>query len=234
MENKKNCTERIIFCIDLNNEMDSLDFSRGASNKKNYPTRLDLIKCALRIFVNTKQKINPNHEYGIIALTDGAIWYQDLTTDVDIFAKKLNSLQSQGEYNSCNLNSLFELLNTKFPEIVTASTSPPKVIYRTILIYGRSNVIPSLQRSALIKRVLSSPVFYFDALYLHSKPSKDTCPQEIYDFITEIECNAHIQYFFENSTSLRKFFLHCTHLLAHPLQRQEQDTFKTLLSELPQ
>ncbi len=38
------------------------------------PTRLDVIKAALRIFVQTKQRMNANHEFGLCVLTEGAIW----------------------------------------------------------------------------------------------------------------------------------------------------------------
>jgi len=47
--------------------------------------------------------------------------------------------------------------------------------------------------------------------------------------ITEIEGKDHNSFFFENSTSIRKFHMHVAHLLAHPLQRPDQATFKTIL-----
>lgn len=41
---------------------------------KKGPTRFDLVKSALKMFMQTKQKINPQHEFAIIALTESAIW----------------------------------------------------------------------------------------------------------------------------------------------------------------
>jgi len=228
---KRNCAEKIIFCIDLCKEVDSLDFCRGG---KKSPTRLDLIKQALRIFVFTKQKMNPNHEFAICVLTETTIWYQDLTTDVDIFSKKLMQLQVQGDFTSFNVSSIFDVINTKFPDILAAPQfkSTAAAAYRAILIYSRSNSIPHFEpnQHKLTSDLLDAPNFFFDALYLHSKPSKENRPQDVYDFITEIEGKDHISYFFENSTSMRKFHLHVAHLLCHPLQRPEQSAYSTSLA----
>jgi hypothetical protein len=74
---------------------------------------------------------------------------------------------------------------------------PPQVVYRVIFIYSRSNVIPFFQGArerrmenrddgggateivppALVQQLLDAPNFFFDALYLHSKPSKENRPQ---------------------------------------------------------
>jgi len=203
-----------------------LDFSRGS---KNHPTRLDLIKAALKLFVQTKQKMNPEHEFGICVLADTTFWYQDLSTDCDSFVKKLNNLQSQGDYNLFDISTLFELLNARFPEIATSDKTRGtcEYIYRVIFIYCRSVTMPVGFPSTLGLKMLDSPIFFFDALYLHSKPSKDNRPQEVYDFITEIEGKDHNSFYFENSTSIRKFHLHVAHLLAHPFQRPDQASFKT-------
>jgi len=221
--------EKIIFCVDLSNEVESLDFCRGL--KKTHPTRLDLIKTALKLFINTKQKMNPEHEFGICVLTSTATWYQDLTTDIEALTKKISHLQPQGDFPTFDISSLFELLNTKFPDIVLSSHTRTTCehVYRVIFIYCRSATLPTGFPSNISLKILDCPLFFFDALYLHSKPSKDNKPQDVYDFITEIEGKDHHAYYFENSTSIRKFHLHAAHLLAHPLQRPEQSAFKTVL-----
>jgi len=185
---------------------------------------------SLKLFVHTKQKMNPEHEFAICVLTNVAIWYQDLTTDVELFSKKLNNLQAQGDYPSFDISTLFDLINAKFSDVLSGKTRATcDHVYRVIFIYCRSATLPSGFPSALCMKILDSPTFFFDALYLHSKPAKDNRPQEVYDFITDIEGKDHICYYFENSTSIRKFHLHVAHLLAHPLQRPDQSAFKTVL-----
>ena len=86
-----------------------------------------------------------------------------------------------------------------------------------------SNLFSTLLPFSLV-RFLHSATLIADALYLHSKPGKDNKPQEVYDFITEIEGKDHSPYFFENSTSIKRFTRHLASLLAHPLQRAEQNS----------
>jgi len=173
--------------------------------------------------------MNPEHEFGICILTERTIWYQDPTNDVEVFIKKLNSLQSQGEFLNFDVGSLFETVNSKFPDILSGQSTSAEHVYRLILIYARSATMPSGFPSSLSSKLLDSTKLYLDALYLHSKPSRENRPQEIYDFLTEIEGKDHTSYFFENSTSIRKFHLHMSHLLAHPYQRPEQVSFKSEL-----
>jgi len=137
-------------------------------------------------------------------------------------------LQAQGDYPTFDISSLFDLINLKFPDILlsTHNRSTCEYIHRVIFIYARSATLPIGFPSNLSMKLLDSPIFFFDALYLHSKPSKDNRPQDVYDFITEIEGKDHNSYYFENSTSIRKFHLHMAHLLAHPLQRPEQAAYK--------
>jgi len=224
---KRNCPEKRVFCVDLCGEMDSLDFARGKSS----PTRLDLVKSALRLFVYTKQKINQDHEFALVLLTEKANWFLDLTTDLELFCKKLTAIQTQGEWSGFDLASLFDLMRVKFPEILsTQNISATHYTYRAIFLYSRSDTIPSFpsQQTKMCQQVLDSPIFFFDILYLHSKPGRDNKPQDVYDFITELEGKDHNPYFFENSTSSRKFLAHMSHLLAHPLQRPPE--YKTSLT----
>jgi len=164
-------------------------------------------------------------------LTDKANWCLDFTADLDLFTKKLLSLQSQGDFGTFDLTSLFELIKTKSPEILqTQNISTVQCMYRVIFLYSRSSVTPHFQPQfvQMCQQILDSPIFFFDVLYLHSKPSKENKPQDVYDFITEIEGKDHIPYFFENSTSARKFYNHMSHLLAHPFQRPQE--YKTSLT----
>mmetsp|Transcript_27474 Transcript_27474/g.38752 ORF Transcript_27474/g.38752 Transcript_27474/m.38752 type:complete len:228 (+) Transcript_27474:60-743(+) len=223
---KRNCPEKIIFCVDLHTEMNSLDFAR---NQKKPLSRMDVVKSAIKSLVIAKQKINTDHEYGIIVLTDQAIWYQDPTEDVDTFMKALSTLEPQQEFNSFSMTSLFDIIREHFPKITSDSMSLSDPVYRVIFIYGRSSITPRFDNTSHTA-ILDSPQFFFDCCYLHSKPASNNCPQDVFDFITEVEGKNHIGYFFENSTSLRKFQPNFASLLAHPLQRPEQGALKMTLS----
>eukprot|EP01121_Diplochlamys_sp_Union-15-3_P005267 TRINITY_DN15596_c0_g1_i1.p1 TRINITY_DN15596_c0_g1~~TRINITY_DN15596_c0_g1_i1.p1 ORF type:complete len:241 (-),score=29.38 TRINITY_DN15596_c0_g1_i1:19-741(-) len=214
--------ERIIFCIDLHEEIDS-EFNRQRGKKF---SRLDHLKICLRLFAYTKSKMSQKHEFAICCLTTNTIWYQDFTNDLDLLSTKLQRLDSQGKHNSFDLSSVFKVISEKCPEILSTQEKPgvlPEFIYRAIFIYSRSATFPTLNSpDELLKQMFDAPYFYFDTLYLHSKPDKNTKPQEIYDFLTEhLERDEKISYVFENSTNTKRFFLNFGQLLAHPLQRGE-------------
>jgi len=103
----------------------------------------------------------------------------------------------------------------------------PDFIYRVIFVYSRSNVIPEfIPGDTTHQQFLKSPLFFFDALYLHAKQTKENNPQEVYDFITDIEGQDEKSYFFETSISNKRLQQNIATLLAHPLQRPAQGEFK--------
>jgi hypothetical protein len=71
-------------------------------------TRLDIVKKNIAIFVHTKRKMNLNHEFALGVLTEGAIWVNDFTNDVDSFLSKLIQLKTLGKFESFNMSSVFE------------------------------------------------------------------------------------------------------------------------------
>eukprot|EP01119_Soliformovum_irregulare_P011383 TRINITY_DN2839_c0_g1_i2.p2 TRINITY_DN2839_c0_g1~~TRINITY_DN2839_c0_g1_i2.p2 ORF type:complete len:117 (-),score=20.92 TRINITY_DN2839_c0_g1_i2:477-827(-) len=105
-----NTPEKIIFCVDVSAEVDSLDFAKTA--KKVGMTRLDCIKTAIRTFVYLKQKMNSEHQFGLMYVTDVPTWVQDPTDDGELFLRKVNALQSRGDFKSLDLSSVFELVYT--------------------------------------------------------------------------------------------------------------------------
>jgi len=179
-------------------------------------TALTLQGRAANLVLNEVTK-QPNLE------ADVALMHQDLTADLELFARKLEQLSSQGNYSSFDLSSIFALISSKFPEILrTSQKNPPETIYRVIIIYSRSSVMPFWDNKQVNQELLDCPNFFLDCLYLHAKVGSDNDPQGIYDFLTEIEGKDHFPYFFETSTSQSKFYHHMTELIAHPNQRPNQ------------
>jgi len=246
--------ERIIFCIDVDSEMDSTEISKA---KRGNATRLDLVKLSIRYFIFMKQKMNAADQFAICTLTSGTVWFQDLTSDEDLLLRKITALQTQESFPSFDMGSLFEIINMKFPflaqeqcttdstisstNISNCSKPPFDCVYRVIFIYSRSNVIPHFEYDRAKKmrdNILRAPNFFFDLIYLHAKPSHDNRPQDVYDFLVSkgleesaIDDESENSYMFENSLSQIKFLKNFTYLLAHPLQRPKQSSaLRTFLS----
>jgi hypothetical protein len=220
--------ERIIICLDLTEESNGHDFSKT----KKGATRFDVIKNCLRIWVVTKSKINNKHEFAICILGDVCIWYQDFTANADQIINIINKLECQGKSDKFDMSTIFSTINEKAPDILHPRSSQPPFIYRALLVYCRSTVIPQfLTGKELAQQMLDTRAFFFDGMYLHSKPSKENKPQEVYDAITELESDATSKtaYFFENSTNIKRFHLNMAQMIAHPLQRPDQGDFKPLV-----
>jgi len=221
------CPERIIFCVDVCEEMGGTEYSRGVKKE----TRLDHLKQTVKAFVLSKNRMNTKHEFAIAMLTETTIWHTDFTADIELFLKRFQSLKTGEDFTKYNISSLFYMLKDKFPNIVEWKPrfpyDSPEFVYRALFVYSRSNVIPEfIPGDTTHTQFIKSPLFYFDALYLHAKQTKDNNPQDVYDFITDIEGDADKSYFFETSVSSKRLQQNVAKLLAHPLQRPAQGDFK--------
>jgi len=170
--------------------------------------------------------MNSKHEFAICLIKETTAWYQDFTSDLEVFISKLMKLESQGKWNNFDMSSLFQIINDKCTDILSVPKRPgvlPEFTYRVILFYSRSSTLPVWSSgNKLATEMLEAPYFFFDAMYIHSKPEKNTKPQEVYDFITDLESENKVGYFFENSTNTKRLYSNMAQLLAHPMQRPEQ------------
>ncbi|KAL4194484.1 hypothetical protein AMTRI_Chr05g68910 [Amborella trichopoda] len=102
-----------------------------------------------------------------------------------------------------------------------------------ILIYCRSSVVPEFHWSE------NQKLFTFDAMYLHEKPSRDNCPQKVYDALVDAleRVSEYEGYIVESGVGLaRVLFRHMCVLLSHPQQRCLQDDLdipKSLTKKAP-
>eukprot|EP01097_Dermamoeba_algensis_P012010 TRINITY_DN953_c0_g1_i4.p1 TRINITY_DN953_c0_g1~~TRINITY_DN953_c0_g1_i4.p1 ORF type:complete len:305 (+),score=76.55 TRINITY_DN953_c0_g1_i4:35-916(+) len=207
--------ERFIFCLDLSEESNGLEFSKTLNKKV---TRLDLVKLHLRLFVQTKQRLCHLHEYAIMAITDVAIWYQDFTSNVEEVLNNINNIHTIAQFTSFNMSTLFQLLNDKVN--LKQNNIRPEFVYRIVFIYSRSSCIPHYNEGCMLqKETMASPFVIYDACYLHEKASKDNKPQEIYDVVSAIENVDENSYTSETVSSCAKLNYFFCLLLAHALQR---------------
>ncbi|MCO5607802.1 hypothetical protein L7F22_062003 [Adiantum nelumboides] len=143
----------------------------------------------------------------------------NFTNDIDLINNSVRNLCSSGSFSCCDLSSLFQVAKSLARKSQTQSR-----IFRVILIYCRSDVVPAYPSNWPPNQV----AFTFDALYLHNKPTQENCPQQVYDALVEALERVSLGegYIYESGSGLtRILFKQMCCLLAHPQQRCGQDDF---------
>jgi len=137
-------------------------------------------------------------------------------------------LETQGKFASLDLSSVFLTLKENLPNVLTTDLLS-EAIYRCILIYGRSTSVPTFKGDQTVfKQLQDAPRFFLDVMYMHQKQTNENSPQDIFDKLSDLESELETKtnYFFESSTSLKRFQANFAQFIAHPLQREVQDKFK--------
>jgi len=254
LEREKPCIkpfipERILFCVDIDDEMLGDELSNRAGllpgGKKN--SRMHHIKQILRMFIYSKMRMSQVHEFALCVLTTETHWVCDFTNDSEKIMKAISNVKTAGSHATFNISSVFELAKNKFPifwprgeRAIFSRSELEDFVYRIIMIYSRSNVEPQFitsPKQTLFPQIMSHPLLFFDALYIHSKPSSSNKVQSIYDTITDIVVNEKEgedgrSYFFEASTNIKRLYSHFATLLVNPLQRPlDQNKFCSELTQ---
>ncbi|KAH9303219.1 hypothetical protein KI387_014802, partial [Taxus chinensis] len=211
--------EDIILCIDTDRQMETEMKSMGAKGQA--LTRMDSVKQAILLFVHAKLAINPNHRFTLASLGHSATWrLREFTNDIGKIRVAVTGLAADALYLRSDLTHLFKMAATE----AKSSRAQCRTL-RVVLIYCRSSIVPDYPSHW----PESQRLFCLDVLYLHDKPSRDNCPQKVYDALVDaLECvSEHEGYIFENGAGLTRvlFQLTCI-LLSHPQQRCPQDDIK--------
>ncbi|ERN15401.1 uncharacterized protein LOC18443690 [Amborella trichopoda] len=224
--------EDILFCIDVDREAHSeMKASSSKSTQNHHPpiTRLDAIKQSLILFIHCKLTMNPNHRFAFAALSHSASCIRkEFSGDVDAAMASISSLTADSLYIRADLTQLFKMAAHE----AKRSRSQSRIL-RVILIYCRSSVVPEFHWSE------NQKLFTFDAMYLHEKPSRDNCPQKVYDALVDAleRVSEYEGYIVESGVGLaRVLFRHMCVLLSHPQQRCLQDDLdipKSLTKKAP-
>ena len=168
--------------------------------------------------------MSSKHEIALCIATEEAEWLADFTSDADALVRLILNLAPRTiNFPSFDISSLFAQVeaHAPLPEVDAETGAPPHVV-RAVLFYGRSAAKPSYTMFPdLVPSMMDNPAFFFDALYLHQKPSATADPQGVFDALTAIDTRGTDSYFLEDSKNLRRMILHVTMLLAHPLQRTD-------------
>ncbi|XP_052210831.1 uncharacterized protein LOC127813740 [Diospyros lotus] len=220
-------SEDILFCIDSDTE--SLVEMKVTGPNGRPITRLDSIKQAIRLFINAKLSINPDHRFAFASLSKSASWLRkEFTSEVESAMAAFRGLTVESSSGHADLTQLFRMADHE-----AKKSRAQNRILRVILIYCRSSVQPRHQWP------VNQKLFTFDVIYLHDKPGPDNCPQKVYDAL--VDALEHVTeyegYIFETGQGLsRVLFRHMCVLLSHPQQRCLQDNIdipKSLTKKSP-
>lgn len=223
-----NCQEKIILCLDVCKEMESMSFRRR--NGKNMAS-IDVVKKALGIFFQTKHMINPLHEFALMFLDTSSAWMCDFTNNPNKMLTILEDMTKLVESETCDLSSIFDEIkkHVEIPCINVSSGVKPPYVVRVILIYGRSNCIPhQLNRKPHHKAMEQSNCFCIDVLYIHDPPSAENNCEKIFDVLCDLDDRG-TSYVLEVSKNPTKVYDCMAQLLAHPLQRCLQQDVSYIL-----
>ncbi|XP_003978106.1 BRISC and BRCA1-A complex member 1 isoform X1 [Takifugu rubripes] len=233
-----NCPEKVIICLDLSDEMSLPKLESFNGSKTN---ALNICQKMIEMFVRTKHKIDKRHEFALVVVNDDALWLSGFTSD----PRELCSCLYDLETNVCESFNLEDLLNVirqkiELPLMENVQTIPPPYVVRTVLIYSRHAGQLQFNPSEVLSKMLQSPYFFFDVVYLHNgvEEQGDEASWRENDFSF---CNLDSKgmcYRFEVSMSGPAIELHncMAKLLAHPLQRpfQSHASYSLLEGEDPQ
>lgn len=218
---KVNCPEKIVICIDLSSDMESLPFKLGDGSRY---SPLYMIKRVVEIFVYSKHRIDRRHQFALVVLHESALWLRNFTNDPKEICNVLEDVTETKQCDTCDFSSLFEAITEKvdLPVVALPEILPPPFVLRTILIYCQSNVVPEfLNGLEEFKKLQQSSYFFLDVLYIHGPPSNNNKCQEIYEFLCDLD-EKYTSYIFEVTRNTTKLHNCMAKLLAHPLQRPFQ------------
>ncbi|KAM6921392.1 BRISC and BRCA1-A complex member 1 [Xenentodon cancila] len=233
-----NCPEKVIICLDLSEEMSlpKLESFNGAKTNA-----LNISQKMIEMFVRTKHKIDKRHEFALVVINDDALWLSGFTSD----PRELCSCLYDLETNVCESFNLEDLLNVirqkiELPSMENVQTIPPPYVVRTVLIYSRHAGPLQFNPSEAVGKMLQSPYFFFDVVYLHNgveEQGDETSWRDNYTSFCNLDSKG-MCYRFEVSLSGPAIELHncMAKLLAHPLQRpfQSHASYSLLEGDDPQ
>ncbi|KAJ8657713.1 hypothetical protein O0I10_006528 [Lichtheimia ornata] len=221
-------TRRIIFCIDVTDEMnETMGPSIDGSIEQTLlltTSRLETVQFLVKRYVAMNSMISPQDSYGIILLAEEATWYMDFTKDIGLISSAVDVLQTTSRGNKqFDADSLFNVIENH-TDLVN-----PDIYTQVLVFYGRTENVP-LCRTNIAKSICGYPQFVLDVLFIHGPVSgrEENC-QRVYDFWIETSKRG---WFFEfarlGRSALTKTMAQLT---AHPLQRGDQDKIAEPLHE---
>ncbi|KPP79215.1 BRISC and BRCA1-A complex member 1-like [Scleropages formosus] len=233
-----NCPEKVIICLDLSEEMSLQKLESFNGSKTN---ALNISQKMIEMFVRTKHRIDKRHEFALVVVNDDAMWLSGFTSD----PRELCSCLYDLDTNACESFSILPFLHihlqkTELPLMENIQTIPPPFVVRTLLIYSRHAGQLHFNPSEAVSKMLQSPYFFFDVIYLHNgvdEHGDEGSWKDIYASFGNLDSKG-MCYRFEVSLCGPAIELHncMAKLLSHPLQRpfQSHASYRLLEGDEPQ
>uniref|UniRef100_A0A3B4WGG2 BRISC and BRCA1-A complex member 1 n=1 Tax=Seriola lalandi dorsalis TaxID=1841481 RepID=A0A3B4WGG2_SERLL len=236
-----NCPEKVIICLDLSEEMSLPKLESFNGSKTN---ALNISQKMIEMFVRTKHKIDKRHEFALVVVNDDALWLSGFTSDPRELCSCLYDLETNVCESFTEGHPIFSCLSSRqkieLPLMENVQTIPPPYVVRTVLIYSRHAGQLQFNPSEAVSKMLQSPYFFFDVVYLHNgveEQGDETSWRDNYTSFCNLDSKG-VCYRFEVSLSGPALELHncMAKLLAHPLQRpfQSHASYSLLEGEDPQ
>ncbi|KAJ0032762.1 hypothetical protein NQD34_002843 [Periophthalmus magnuspinnatus] len=238
-----NCPEKVIICLDLSEEMSLPKLESFNGSKTN---ALNISQKMIEMFVRTKHKIDKRHEFALVVVNDDALWLSGFTSDPRELCSCLYDLETNVcesftcpyiptyFFNTCSRQKI------ELPMTENVQTIPPPYVIRTVLIYSRQAGPLQFNPSEAVSKMLQSPYFFFDVVYLHNgmdEQGDETSWRENYTSFCNLDSKG-MCYRYEVSLCGPAIELHncMAKLLSHPLQRpfQSHASYSLLEGEEPQ
>uniref|UniRef100_A0A3P8WMY5 BRISC and BRCA1-A complex member 1 n=1 Tax=Cynoglossus semilaevis TaxID=244447 RepID=A0A3P8WMY5_CYNSE len=232
----------VIICLDLSEEMSLPKLESFNGSKTN---ALNISQKMIEMFVRTKHKIDKRHEFALVVVNDDALWLSGFTSDPRELCSCLYDLETNGNKTHSLLLTSFLILFSRrqkieLPLTENVQTIPPSYVVRTVLVYSRNAGQLQFNPSEAVSKMLQSPYFFFDVVYLHNgveEQGDETSWRDNYTSFCNLDSKG-MCYRFEVSLSGPAIELHncMAKLLAHPLQRpfQSHASYSLLEGDEPQ
>lgn len=223
-----NCPEHIILVVDVCKEEGNTPYKLADGTKF---SALYMVKRALTLFLQNKHAIDIRHKFALVVLHESPIWLHDFTNNPKEIISELDDIDDALATSHCDLSLLFDLIaqQISLPSCSNPAVAPPPCVYRTILLYGRSQCLPQfLEGKGVFTHLIQSPHFFLDVLYMHEAPCDDNKCEGIFDILCGLD-ESGWSYVLEVSRNATKLHNHCGSLLAHPLQRPTQKDLRYTL-----
>ncbi|KAJ0065751.1 hypothetical protein NL108_017796, partial [Boleophthalmus pectinirostris] len=157
-----------IICLDLSEEMSLPKLESFNGSKTN---ALNISQKMIEMFVRTKHKIDKRHEFALVVVNDDALWLSGFTSDPRELCSCLYDLETNvcESFKSTSLYfHTFSRQKIELPMMENVQTIPPPYVIRTVLIYSRQAGPLQFSPSEAVNKMLQSPYFFFDVVYLHN------------------------------------------------------------------
>lgn len=206
--------QKIVLVLDVSRELSAKD-SFDQQEDQSQATRFEHLRKALEIFLRTKKSLCKEHEYSLVTLDENAQTLVNFTREIEDILDVLNQLEPYSEAQDCNINSLFELLESQLG--IREGKGLPYAL-QIILVYGRRDVIPELDPD---HHVLRHQDVFIDFVYIQGNNDESSCA---FDKLkaTESAMTSKLCYCFKIRTDINRLFRAFGLLSAHVKQRISQ------------